>query len=108
MPTRRTSTTCAKARPSSSSSCWKDAGAEAAYHDPFIAVIPPTREHATLTNRKSVPVGPGEIAGYDAVLIATDHDGVDYGALAANAKLLVDTRNVCERLGIAGPNIVKA
>jgi len=83
-------------------------GAEAAYHDPFIAAIPPTREHATLTNRKSVPVGPGEIAGYDAVLIATDHDGVDYGALAANAKLVVDTRNVCERLGIAGPNIVKA
>jgi UDP-N-acetyl-D-glucosamine dehydrogenase len=83
-------------------------GATAAYHDPFIAVIPPTREHATLANRKSAPIGPRDVAGYDAVLIATDHDGVDYRALTANAKLVIDTRNACERHGIVGPNIVKA
>jgi UDP-N-acetyl-D-glucosamine dehydrogenase len=83
-------------------------GAEAAFHDPYIPVVPQTREHASLANRKSAAVAPGDIAGYDAVLIATDHDGVDYKAVVANAKLVVDTRNVCERLGIVAANIVKA
>ena len=45
---------------------------------------------------------------YDAVLIATDHDGIDYAALAAASPLVVDTRNALGRLGIAGPHIVKA
>jgi UDP-N-acetyl-D-glucosamine dehydrogenase len=42
------------------------------------------------------------------VLIATDHDAVDYKALAAAAKLVIDTRNACARAGSAGANVVKA
>jgi UDP-N-acetyl-D-glucosamine dehydrogenase len=42
------------------------------------------------------------------VLIATDHDGIDYPVLVANAKLVIDTRNVCERAGIRAVNVVKA
>jgi hypothetical protein len=38
-------------------------------------------------------------AGYDAVLIATDHDQVDY-ARSPKAPLIVDTRNVFARRGI--------
>ena len=83
-------------------------GATADYHDPYIASIPSTREHAELAGRASVSLASADLAAYDAVLIATDHDGIDYGALVAGAKLVVDTRNVCERSGIAADNVVKA
>lgn len=83
-------------------------GARVEYHDPFIPMIPPTREHATLTGRKSVPVDEASLAGFDAVLIATDHDDVDYRALVAGSKLVVDTRNACARAGIKADNVFKA
>jgi UDP-N-acetyl-D-glucosamine dehydrogenase len=48
------------------------------------------------------------LAGYDAILVATDHDGVDYKRLAESGALIVDTRNVFARLGITAETIVKA
>jgi UDP-N-acetyl-D-glucosamine dehydrogenase len=48
------------------------------------------------------------LRGFDAALIAADHDGVDYAALVSGAPLVVDTRNVCARLGLSGPNVVTA
>jgi UDP-N-acetyl-D-glucosamine dehydrogenase len=83
-------------------------GAHVEFHDPFIPVIPPTREHAELTGRKSVPVDKATLAGFDAVLIATDHDDVDYKSLVAESKLVVDTRNACARAGITADNVFKA
>ena len=83
-------------------------GAEVDYHDPYIPVIPMTREHAALAGRKSVPLDAGTIAGYDAVLIATDHDNVDYKHLVEHAKVVVDTRNSCARAGLASDRIIKA
>jgi len=76
-------------------------GAHCDYHDPFIAVIPVTREHAALAGRRSVSLDRATLAGYDAVLIATDHDSVDYGEVVAYAKVLVDTRNACRKAGVA-------
>lgn len=83
-------------------------GATADYHDPFVPVIPPTREHAALAGRRSVALLDGTAGGYDAVLIATDHDAVDYKALVAQARLVVDTRNACERNGVLAAHVVKA
>ncbi|GJD48379.1 UDP-N-acetyl-D-glucosamine 6-dehydrogenase [Methylobacterium crusticola] len=83
-------------------------GARALYHDPLVPVLPPTREHPELAGRRSQALSPALLAGVDAVLIATDHDGVDYGMVAAHAPLVVDTRNVMARRGHAGPTIVKA
>src|SRR5262249_43704936 len=83
-------------------------GAIADYHDPFIPTIPRTRDHAPLAGRCSVALTPEVIAGYDAVLIATDHDDVDYGAVVKHAKLVVDTRNACARAGFAGDSVIKA
>ena len=34
------------------------------------------------------------VAGYDAVLVATDHSDVDYALVARAARLVLDTRNV--------------
>jgi UDP-N-acetyl-D-glucosamine dehydrogenase len=83
-------------------------GAEVSFHDPFIPVIPPTREHAALTGRRSLPLSADTLRDQDVVLIATDHDAVDYGLLVEHARLVVDTRNACSRAGLSGGNIVKA
>jgi UDP-N-acetyl-D-glucosamine dehydrogenase len=83
-------------------------GARVAYHDPLIPVLPATREHPELAGRRSVDLTDEAIGLFDAVLIATDHDAVDYGALARSARLIVDTRNVLGRSGLSGPTIVKA
>jgi UDP-N-acetyl-D-glucosamine dehydrogenase len=77
------------------------------FHDPHVDVVPPTREHAHYTGMASVALSPAMVAGYDAVVIVTDHDGVDYGMVAANAKLVVDTRNALGRVANRD-NIVKA
>ena len=83
-------------------------GAVVAYHDPFIPAVPTTREHSGLAGRRSVPLTPEAIRRYDAVVIATDHDGIDYAALAEHAALIVDTRNVFARAGLVRDTIVKA
>lgn len=37
-----------------------------------------------------------------------DDVSVDYAALVASAKLVIDTRNACGKAGIAAANIVRA
>lgn len=83
-------------------------GAKVDFHDPHIPVIPMTREHAPLAGRRSQPLDADTVKGYDAVLIATDHDGVDWALLASTAKLVVDTRNAMARHGIKSEVIAKA
>ncbi len=83
-------------------------GASASYHDPFVAQLHATREHPTLAGRRSVPLDAASIAAFDAVLIATDHDAVDYAALAEHATVIVDTRNACHKAGVRNLKIVKA
>ncbi|WDZ79475.1 nucleotide sugar dehydrogenase (plasmid) [Ensifer adhaerens] len=86
----------------------EERGGRTAYHDPYVAEIPPTREYGALKGRRSVTLDAQAVAEFDAVLIATDHDKVDYSALAASASLIVDTRNVFHRNGLTGDHIVKA
>ncbi len=83
-------------------------GAGADFHDPHIPAIRPSRRHGGLTARASMALTAETVAGYDAVLIATDHDEVDYALVAAHAKMIVDTRNVCAKNGLSGPTIFKA
>jgi UDP-N-acetyl-D-glucosamine dehydrogenase len=84
-------------------------GGVAAYHDPLVPALPATLpDHPTLASRRSLPLGDAVLRDCHAVLIATDHDGVDYPRVAALAPLVVDTRNICARLGLVGAHIVKA
>ena len=83
-------------------------GANASFHDPHVDQVPPTREHGAFTGRRSTPISAATLAAHDAVLIATDHDAVDYALIGATARLVVDTRNAMARRGISTPNIVKA
>lgn len=83
-------------------------GARTEFFDPFVPKIPPTREHASLNGRESVTWRPDLAADYDATLIVTDHDGVDYAALVRHAPLIVDTRNACRKAGVLDGAIVHA
>jgi UDP-N-acetyl-D-glucosamine dehydrogenase len=78
--------------------CLDEASAKVDYHDPYFPVIPPTRRHAALAGKASVPLEGYNLARYDGVVIVTDHDNVDYAALLRYSKLIVDTRNVLARL----------
>jgi UDP-N-acetyl-D-glucosamine dehydrogenase len=82
----------------------KQAGAEISYHDPFVREIPGGHDHGAFAGMKSVAVA----AGYDAALIVTDHDDIDYAALAKTVPLIVDTRNACGKAGVTSGIVVKA
>ena len=83
-------------------------GAAVDYHDPYIPQIPSMREYPQYAGTPSVELSAEKIAGYDAVLIATDHDELDYATIAQAGALVVDTRNVMARCGFSGANILKA
>jgi len=84
------------------------AGAEVAYIDPHVPEIPPMRAYRQFLARPATDpatLAPGQ---FDAVLIATDHDAVDYAQLLTLECPVVDTRNVIARRGLAMANVVKA
>ena len=83
-------------------------GAVADFHDPYVAQINGTREHPTLNYREGIIWDADAIARYDVVLIATDHDDIDYAELATTAKLVIDTRNACGRAGVISDKVVRA
>ena len=83
-------------------------GAAVSYFDPLVPVIPSLASHPALAGRHSMAWSAAALAKCQAALIVTDHDGVDYAGLAAAVPLVVDTRNICARLGLFGPHIVKA
>ena len=70
--------------------------------------IPRTRAYGALKGRQSVAFDEATVGGFDAVLIATDHDGLDYAGLARWSPLIIDTRNVFARNGIVADHVVKA
>ena len=68
-------------------------GGNVEYHDPEIPVIPRTRHFNHLAGRKSIEWNAETLAGYDAAIICTDHDTIDWSVLAEHCPLIVDTRN---------------
>jgi len=86
---------------------FEERGTRTDYYDPYLPVIPRVRSYPHLRHRPSIAWSSEAIASYDFVVIATDHDCVDYQALVAHAKLVFDTRNACERSGVAGENVFK-
>ena len=77
------------------------------FHDPYVDIIPPTREHAEFTGLKSAALTPELLKQQDAVVIITNHDNVDYVMISKHAPLVVDTRNALAAIPNRN-NIVKA
>ena len=83
-------------------------GSEVDYYDPYVPVVPKTREHAKWEGKESVEWSKDVISGYDVVVISTDHKSVDYAELAEWGTLIVDSRNAMGREGIQAEHIFKA
>jgi UDP-N-acetyl-D-glucosamine dehydrogenase len=65
-------------------------GAEVAYSDPHIPVLPPLRGHHI--RLESVPLVPEVLSSQDCVLIVTDHAAFDWPLVLAHSRLVIDTR----------------
>jgi UDP-N-acetyl-D-glucosamine dehydrogenase len=65
-------------------------GALVDYSDSNVPVFPKMREHQF--DLRSVALTPAVIAGYDAVVLLTDHSDFNYAMIRENAQLLIDTR----------------
>jgi UDP-N-acetyl-D-glucosamine dehydrogenase len=74
-------------------------GAQVAYHDPHVPAI--AVDGARLESLPAV-----QPADHDVVLVLTAHDGYDWKRLAAEATLLIDTRNATGGLD-AGANVIR-
>jgi UDP-N-acetyl-D-glucosamine dehydrogenase len=83
-------------------------GAKVAYHDPYVPVIRPTREHAHWAGTKSVAWNHETVSGFDLVLIATNHASVNYKELAAWSDCIVDTRNAMSGIATHAGQVWKA
>jgi UDP-N-acetyl-D-glucosamine dehydrogenase len=65
-------------------------GAKVEYHDPYVPVIPRTREHAEYAGRKSVPAITPD---HDLIVLSTGHDAYKEFDFSGYSIPLVDTRN---------------
>lgn len=78
------------------------------YFDSLIPEIAADSEHPLLVGRKSINLTKENLHQYDAVLICTDHDGVDYNFIVDNSKIVIDTRNAVKATNLEKNNVVKA
>jgi len=81
----------------------RDAGVNVSYSDPHVPVFPKMREHSF--DLSSVDLSTAEIAGFDAVVLTTDHSKFDYEMIQQNAQVIIDSRGVYRT---TASNIVKA
>ena len=83
-------------------------GALIAYHDPYVHVIRPTREHGHWAGTRSIPWDEATVMGFDLALIATRHSNVDYRQLAQWSRCIVDTRNAMAGIDVGACRVLKA
>jgi len=83
-------------------------GADVQYHDPYVPVIKPTREHPQFTGKKSVGWNQAIMESFDLVLIATNHSCVNYQELGDWAQCIVDTRNAMAIVPVAPGKVWRA
>jgi UDP-N-acetyl-D-glucosamine dehydrogenase len=65
-----------------------ETNADLVYHDPYVPSL-----NVDGTEVAHVELTAEEVSAADAVLIVTNHGGIDYDALGRQAKLILDTRN---------------
>jgi UDP-N-acetyl-D-glucosamine dehydrogenase len=84
---------------------FKNRGANVSYYDPYVPVIRPTREHPHWAGVKSVTWDKQTISSFDAIVIATGHDTINFQELADWCPCIVDTRNAMTKARVK-PNQV--
>jgi UDP-N-acetyl-D-glucosamine dehydrogenase len=76
-------------------------GSDVSYHDPYFPSVGRGRHYDLNMTCASLD----DLSRYDCIIIVTDHSGYDYGRIAREAQLVVDTRNAIK--GIRSENIVR-
>ncbi|HEX7360547.1 MAG TPA: nucleotide sugar dehydrogenase [Bryobacteraceae bacterium] len=74
-------------------------GAIVSFSDPYVKSL---RSHDVVLDTEDLMES---VRAADCVVIVTDHKNIDYKAVAAQSKIIVDTRNALK--GIQAPNIVR-
>lgn len=82
-------------------------GGKVSYYDPYAPVCTNHR-HFPEINLQSISLTKETLAQFDATIIITDHDDVDYELVAEHSALIVDTRNVLATKGLRTANTVSA
>ncbi|WP_397377519.1 UDP-N-acetyl-D-glucosamine 6-dehydrogenase [Pseudomonas sp.] len=78
-------------------------GGIVAYSDPHVPVFPTMREHHFELSSEALTAE--NLASFDAVVLATDHDKFDYTLIQAHARLLIDSRG---KYRAPQANVIKA
>lgn len=85
---------------------FRQKGAVVDYNDPYMPKLPRTRKYNF--DMLSVELTRENIAGYDLVVLSTDHSDYDYNLISESACLIIDARNAFGKRGIKNSKIVKA
>jgi UDP-N-acetyl-D-glucosamine dehydrogenase len=85
----------------------EEAGSTVEFLDPHVPELPPMREYGQFKARRAIDPEAVASAGFDAILIATDHDAIDYGALQDLGRPIIDTRNAMARRGLPMDGVTK-
>jgi UDP-N-acetyl-D-glucosamine dehydrogenase len=72
----------------------QEKGAQVAYNDPYVQTVKLEGDEKA----HSVKLSAQMLAGYDCVVIVTDHSDYDYQWIVDNARLIVDTRNAAKNV----------
>jgi len=84
----------------------KHKGAKVDYNDPYIPQTHKQREYNLQMTSKKLTAR--MLAGYDAVVISTNHSDYDYAWIVRNSRLVVDSRNATAKVRGGRSKIVKA
>jgi len=80
-------------------------GSDVSYHDPHVPKLHKMRRHDLAL--ESVALDQEALSRFDAAVIVTDHDTVDYPLVFSRAALIIDTRNIAGKRKLSGP-VVRA
>lgn len=83
-------------------------GADISYYDPHAPRITSVRSYPDLAGGQSMQNVEQACRDSDLALLLTDHDSLPYHAIAAQARLIVDTRNSFAARGLTQHHIFKA
>lgn len=81
---------------------FEEKGARVFYYDPYCPRVPRLREYPEYEGVESIDMK--DLGTFDAAIISTDHDSVDYAHVADNCRIVIDTRNAVPQ----GANVYKA
>ena len=79
-------------------------GAKVDYHDPFVPIIPPTRNNPHWTGVESIQWNKENLSRCDLAVVLTHHSNVSYLELLEWSQHIVDTRNILP----PSPKVTKA